>query len=123
VDGFTGVEAGVPGMWAEELKKLAPGQASAVKQAGGSWAYVVLRERSAARLMTPLETFARVEAILTEQKLPAVFDQWLTRAVLSADIRIARQFQPGNTSRPSPAADIPGESAGDARPTSRSAYP
>jgi hypothetical protein len=100
VDSFAGAEAGMPRIWAEDLRNLQPGQASAMRQTGNSWGYVVLLERSEARAMTPLEAFTNVEGILIEQKLPAIFDEWLTRAVLRADIRVAGQFQPANVPRP-----------------------
>ncbi len=93
---------GAPDVWHADLARMNEGQASAIRQVGTGWQCLILLRRHAARARTPVELYAHVEALLAEQKLPAAFDEWLTRAIMRADIRIAEPLLPANVTRPAP---------------------
>lgn len=97
----------VPDVWAKDLTELAAGHASPVRSTGTAWRYVAVIGRFPARARTAGEAYAHVEGLLTEKKLPEVFDAWLEQAVGRADIRMAGALLPRNVPKPAPRPALP----------------
>nr|WP_246198055.1 peptidyl-prolyl cis-trans isomerase [Solidesulfovibrio aerotolerans] len=85
-------EAGLPAAWRDALKGLKPGEATPPLPSGREQIGLVLLERLPSAVLDPAKAYARVEALLAEEKLTKAFAAWLAEALAAAHISINRQL-------------------------------
>ena len=85
-------EAGLPTAWRDALKGLKPGEATPPLPSGREQVGLVLLERLPSAVLDPAKAYARVEALLAEEKLTKAFAAWLAEALAGASISINRQL-------------------------------
>jgi len=84
----------VPQIWRKTAAGLEPGQMSALRKTDDVWGCLLLLDRRPARERSPAEAYAYVEALLARERLPQIFDQWLTEAVTRSRILMAHALMP-----------------------------
>jgi hypothetical protein len=94
-------ETGLPPAWREALAAKKPGEATAPLAMGREYLALVLLERLPATVLDPAKAYARVEAMLTAEKLAKAFDLWLAGALRKASIRVNPRLLPQAPARPS----------------------
>ncbi len=82
----------IPPVWREEIVKLKIGQFSKLKKIENSYFYIILNDKTPKQTASQTEAFLEIESILLDAKLRKAYDNWLEKAILSADISIAPEF-------------------------------
>ncbi|MGE4193211.1 MAG: peptidylprolyl isomerase [Pseudodesulfovibrio sp.] len=78
--------------WRNALGGLKPGQASDVLTDRFGFEALVLLERSEAKVLPPAQAYPLVEEALLEKKLQHAFEEWLSGALASADIKVSEHL-------------------------------
>jgi hypothetical protein len=100
LDGLPGItvqEVNLPAknlsaVWREAVKPLKPGESSAVLTVGKETTVLILLARQPETVLDPAKAYARVEALLLEDKLQKAFDAWLAEALAGAKIAVSKQL-------------------------------
>lgn len=96
------VATDLPPSFVAALDEIRPGQSLPVQAAGEQWGYTILLEKEEAHPKSALELFAYAQEALRRERLPALYDAWLEKAVKGSHIRMVSQLQPRNVPRPAP---------------------
>jgi len=88
VEEMTLPEGNLPQAWREALRSVKPGEASSILSDETGNAALILLERRGETVLEPAKAYARVEAILSADKLEQAFAAWLTKALAGARIRV-----------------------------------
>lgn len=78
--------------WRNALGGLQPGQASDVLTDRFGFEALVLLERSEAKVLPPAQAYPLVEEALLDKKLQHAFEEWLSGALASADIKVSEHL-------------------------------
>ena len=96
------VATDLPPSFVAALDEIKPGQSLPVQAGGEQWGYTILLEKEDAHPKSALELFAYAQEALRRERLPALYDVWLEKAVEGSHIRMGSQLQPRNVPRPAP---------------------
>ncbi|MDR2123401.1 MAG: peptidylprolyl isomerase [Desulfovibrio sp.] len=78
----------VPEELVAALAPLAPGKASKVMKSGREYTALVLLNKTPASVLDPAEISLRVERALSEEKMRAIYEEWLRKRLKSIKVRI-----------------------------------
>lgn len=84
----------VPSTWKPFVKDLEMGESTSAITQGKEVLCLILKEKKAATLLTPLQAYPKVEKVLLERKLKNKFELWLKEKLKTSDIKISKELLP-----------------------------
>lgn len=89
--------------WVQDLKEAGRGKPGPVRELDGLFQVIVLVGETPARKLTVVQAYPRIESLLVEEKLGAVFEEWLRVALGKAHVRVAASLLPQKAGETAPA--------------------
>lgn len=84
----------IPSTWKPFVKDLEIGESTSAITQGKEVICLILKEKKAATLLTPLQAYPKVEKVLLERKLKDKFELWLKDKIKTSDIKISKELLP-----------------------------
>ncbi|WP_027722664.1 SurA N-terminal domain-containing protein [Maridesulfovibrio zosterae] len=86
----------IPTTWEPFVKDLQIGESTSVINQGKEVLCLILKEKKAATLLTPLQAYPAVEKVLLEKMLKNQFELWLTNKMKMSKIKISKELLPAS---------------------------
>lgn len=84
----------IPASWKPYVEDLEQGKATPVLNQKKEVLCLILKDKKAATLLTPLQAYPTVEKLLLENKLKDKFELWLSHKLKVSKIKISRELLP-----------------------------
>lgn len=81
--------------WRQDVRGLEVNKSTPVREVDGLFQFLVLKEQLPAQTLDIVAAYSLIESQLVEDKLPALFDEWLKETLSHSEVQLARALIPG----------------------------